>query len=76
MWRSVVGQNIAKNVDSRSDDEWDSDPNFVVSCLLFFLNRNDRLNNRCLDKKNDITEKEQRWGSKAIEGSGRLESIK
>ena len=28
-----------------------------------------------VDLQNNITEKEQRWGSKTVEGSGRLDSV-
>lgn len=34
------------------------------------------LNPGCCVLQNDISEKEQRWGAKTIEGSGRTEHIK
>jgi len=30
MWKSGAGRNVATNATQKDDDEWDTDPNFVV----------------------------------------------
>lgn len=51
-----------------ADDDWETDPDFVVS----FFNL---LKKNFISFKNDINEKDSRWGSKTVEGSGHQQSI-
>lgn len=49
MWKASAGHQIQNAQNNDSDDDWETDPDFV----------------------NDVTEQEQRWGSKTVQGSGR-----
>lgn len=67
MWKSA--QYIKAEKDSKDDDDWETDPDFVVS--LFRLFARPALFNLILNLQNDVSEQDQRWGSKTVEGSGR-----
>ena len=91
MWKSTAGHTIISNSNPLSKkiiaenlndpDDWDTDPDFIVCMwLVIFDLKNIRniINCVCLCcffKKNTVSEKEQRWGSKTIQGSGRLDSV-
>jgi hypothetical protein len=78
MWRATAGQQVkvvAAQQDT-ADDEWETDSDFVVNttCAIdtaFSMN----LYLLLFQIKNTVSEKEQRWGSKSVQGSGRVESI-
>lgn len=71
MWKSVVGHNVNMKVAAEGDD-WETDPDFEVPCTSWFMHR---LLKNFFDAdfvfQNDVSEQEQRWGAKTIEGSGR-----
>ena len=35
MWRASAGHNVTASVDNGDDDDWDTDPDFVVRYLVF-----------------------------------------
>lgn len=76
-WRSMVSTGSALNkvnTKNDSDDDWETDPDFIVSyslLFLFFKIANANFFNKDIFAQNDVTEQEQRWGSKTIKGSGR-----
>ena len=70
VWRANASLVSKKNGKNEEADDWETDPDFVVSILsrasrfvphfnLFFV------------QQNDVSEEEQRWGSKTVVGSGR-----
>jgi cortactin len=84
MWKSQLGYTISSSnplaakilaENANDPDEWETDPDFVV-CTFYFY---DSIVNLPLEElfafKNQVSEKEQRWGSKTVPGSGRLGSI-
>ncbi|KPP64335.1 hematopoietic cell-specific Lyn substrate 1-like [Scleropages formosus] len=84
MWKSVVGHNVTVKVASEGDD-WETDPDFEVSCLSLVgvggqkgtagMSLCSHASRAAGVFQNDVSEQEQRWGAKTIEGSGRKEHI-
>lgn len=77
MWKSAVGHNVSVKVSAEGDD-WETDPDFeVLNTSWITLNKPDLFSYLFLHTfQNDISEQEQRWGAKTIEGSGRKEHIR
>lgn len=85
MWKSVVGHNVSMKVADKGDD-WETDPDFevlpgyyvslscVCVCVCWLRMLLSQLSSWLL--QNDVSEQEQRWGAKTIEGSGRKEHIR
>ncbi|KAF2985807.1 hypothetical protein EK904_004786, partial [Melospiza melodia maxima] len=84
MWKAVVGHDVSVKVEAEGDD-WDTDPDFVVSvwpgaCGPGLVHAGWAWSvqaglTAAVRPQNDISEREQRWGAKTIEGSGRAEHI-
>lgn len=80
MWKSVVGHNVSMKVAAEGDD-WETDPDFeVVSHTSSGVSSPIQLHYVVFSSRyvlqNDVSEQEQRWGAKTIEGSGRKEHIR
>lgn len=81
MWKAAAGTNVnvVPKPKDDDDDDWETDADFVVSLWFCsdstFFYSFDCLHCLCVAFQNDISEKEQRWGSKTIEGSGHQASI-
>lgn len=74
MWKATLSQSssLMKQImaeQNNDPDEWDTDPDFVVKTHQLLHSKNIKLH--FYSFKNDISEKEQRWGSKTVQGSGR-----
>lgn len=67
MWRSAQYVDTGRN-NVNDGDDWDTDPDFVVSRIMIIKNHENHHN---LLWQNDVSEQDQRWGSKTVEGSGR-----
>lgn len=83
MWKAQVGHaisgssSLAKKILAENEndpDDWDTDPDFVV--ILFQFSQALSKLDLYLYEQNTVSEKEQRWGSKTIQGSGRMDSVK
>lgn len=79
MWKSVAGHNVSMKVSAQADD-WETDPDFEVlpcpkhSWVLSLWGCEASCSGSLF--QNDVSEQEQRWGAKTIEGSGRGEHIR
>lgn len=71
MWKASVGLKPAVPPKPKQDDDWETDPDFIVSRILFIL-----ISFSFLPFQNNVDEKESRWGAKTVEGSGHQESIR
>lgn len=79
MWKSVVGHNVNVKVAGEGDD-WETDPDFEVLNTSWIKPPNHQtchyFKSFIRVSQNDVSEQEQRWGAKTIEGSGRKEHIR
>lgn len=78
MWKSAVGHNVNMKVAAEGDD-WETDPDFEVLYTSWRLAYHLYALVQPLSDfvfQNDVSEQEQRWGAKTIEGSGRKEHIR
>lgn len=84
MWKSAVGHNVSMKVAAEGDD-WETDPDFEVVCtpsgvllgiVLASMQPHRVAFSACFMLQNDVSEQEQRWGAKTIEGSGHKEPIR
>lgn len=79
-----MGHNVSMKVAAEGDD-WETDPDFEVLqyilpgvCVGWVCWCEEHLSQPFLTfvLQNDVSEQEQRWGAKTIEGSGRKEHIR
>lgn len=84
MWKSAVGHNVSMKVAAEGDD-WETDPDFEVvhtssvtlpGIVLASMQPHQVFFSACFVLQNDVSEQEQRWGAKTIEGSGHKEPIR
>ena len=71
MWKASAGH-APTIVDKKDDDDWETEPDFVVSPLSLFkrhLRKEERGTRKLMESKrqNDVSEKEQRWGAKTLD---------
>lgn len=85
MWKASAGHTVSVTQDDGGADDWETDPDFVVSRLLpRFSSVRVAVGlpvpgpwvDAALFFQNDVSEKEQRWGAKTVQGSGHQEHIK
>lgn len=76
-----MGHNVSMKVAAEGDD-WETDPDFEVLHTSWSVSRCGGCVCWCKHSvsgfvfQNDVSEQEQRWGAKTIEGSGRKEHIR
>lgn len=77
MWKAAAGHDIKKPAAPQAaaaDDDWETDPDFVVRRRGRHCGRPDDAGptRSARQTQNDVSEQEQRWGAKTVEGSGRV----
>lgn len=88
MWKASAGHTVSITQDDSGADDWETDPDFVVSrrgpCFRPLGGSWGRVSGAGLTPQlraclclfqNDVSEKEQRWGAKTVRGSGHQEHI-
>lgn len=72
-----MGHDVDVKVSGEGDD-WETDPDFEVRIhfLCWRLRAHADVRRLLCPFQNDVSEQEQRWGAKTIEGSGRKEHIR